>query len=148
MATRILVTGGSGYVGRFLLPALEQDGYHVVGVSRSSSTAMDVSSASDCERVLNEVRPDVIVHTAALSAPATCEQDPAAAVTSNVARALVQKVSVGDGGGGDMPVMLASPRRSFIASEATLSRRPKKPIPRQGSSFSPPTKSTMAKDTS
>ncbi|CAE7337127.1 spsK [Symbiodinium natans] len=91
MATRILVTGGAGYVGRFLIPALEQDGYHVVGVSRSSPLAMDVSSASDCERVLGEVRPDVIVHTAALSAPATCEKDPEAAFRSNVASALVEK---------------------------------------------------------
>ncbi|CAJ1454208.1 unnamed protein product, partial [Effrenium voratum] len=37
----------------------------------------------DCERVLQEVKPDVIVHTAALSVPAKCEADEVAAMCSN-----------------------------------------------------------------
>ncbi|CAJ1350950.1 unnamed protein product [Effrenium voratum] len=83
MVMRVLVTG-TGYVGRFLIPALEKDGYHVVAVSRSSKPlAMDLCNPDDCERVLQEVKPDVIVHTAALSVPAKCEADEVAAMCSN-----------------------------------------------------------------
>jgi dTDP-4-dehydrorhamnose reductase len=82
---KVLITGGSGYVGRFLVPALESEGYDVVAVSRSSSpVALDVSDAAACARVLAEVRPDIIVHAAANSSPKACEEDPAGARQANV----------------------------------------------------------------
>eukprot|EP00435_Cladocopium_sp_Y103_P058828 s113_g20.t2 len=91
MALRVLVTGSTGYVGRFLLPSLEKDGHHVVGVSRSSPVKMDLCNSTDCEAVLREVKPDVIVHTAALSSPAKCEEDEALTRIYNVPRLFAEK---------------------------------------------------------
>ncbi|CAK8993395.1 unnamed protein product [Durusdinium trenchii] len=91
MALRVLVTGSTGYVGRFLVPALEKDGHRVVGVSRSASTAMDLCNASEYSRVLEEVVPDVIVHTAASSSPAKCEADEEATMQQNVPKGFAQK---------------------------------------------------------
>lgn len=91
MALRVLITGSTGYVGRFLLPSLEKDGHHVVGVSRSSHVKMDLCNSTDCEAVLREVKPDVIVHTAALSSPAKCEEDEALTRSYNVPRYFAEK---------------------------------------------------------
>merc|ERR1712176_642976 len=51
---------------------------------------MDVCDGASCAKVLAEVKPDVIVHTAALSAPAKCEEDPDFARLANVPREFVK----------------------------------------------------------
>eukprot|EP00929_Paragymnodinium_shiwhaense_P118768 TRINITY_DN90687_c0_g1_i1.p1 TRINITY_DN90687_c0_g1~~TRINITY_DN90687_c0_g1_i1.p1 ORF type:complete len:317 (-),score=52.79 TRINITY_DN90687_c0_g1_i1:117-995(-) len=92
---RIVITGGSGYVGRFLVPRLEKDGHTVYAVSRSSAPplAMDVTDAAACSKVLSELKPDVIVHCAAQSSPAKCEEDPEAARSANVPMDLLREAA-------------------------------------------------------
>jgi dTDP-4-dehydrorhamnose reductase len=65
---RLLVTGGSGYVGRELVRRAADAGWDVIGTSYSSGTgvSLDVRDAGAVERLLRETRPDAVVHTAYL----------------------------------------------------------------------------------
>jgi len=60
---KALVTGGSGFVGRHLLAHLHESGDDAVGIDREH----DVTDADSVRSVIEEVRPDVIYHLAALT---------------------------------------------------------------------------------
>lgn len=60
--TRILLTGASGFIGRYLAPVLSRD-YEVVG---RSLPEFDVRDSASARAVVAEVRPDAIVHLAGL----------------------------------------------------------------------------------
>jgi GDP-L-fucose synthase len=61
---RILLTGGSGFLGRQVLAVLEQRGYqHVLAPRRSD---YDLTRADQVTACLNEVKPEAIVHLAAV----------------------------------------------------------------------------------
>ncbi|MFO0687379.1 MAG: GDP-mannose 4,6-dehydratase [Myxococcota bacterium] len=76
---RVLVTGASGFVGRRLLPALVAAGFEPEGVDRE----VDVCDAAALERVVASLRPDAVVHLAALSSVADSFRDPAACYRVN-----------------------------------------------------------------
>lgn len=78
MSTIVLVTGARGLLGSTLVEVLPTFGYRV---------APSVTDIRDKEAVREEilrVKPDVIIHTAALANVATCEKDPAQAQAVNV----------------------------------------------------------------
>ncbi len=61
---RILVTGGSGFLGRQLLSVLEQRGYqHVLAPRRADFDLTDTSQVKAC---IQQTRPDAIIHLAAV----------------------------------------------------------------------------------
>src|SRR5215472_13119737 len=61
---RILVTGGSGFLGRQLLSVLEQRGYqHVVAPRR---TDYDLTDAEQVRACIRDLQPDAVVHLAAV----------------------------------------------------------------------------------
>ena len=60
---RVLVTGGGGFLGRFLVGALGRRGATEVFVSRSKD--YDLRNLEAIRAVLRDFRPDVIIHTAA-----------------------------------------------------------------------------------
>lgn len=88
--TRVLLTGASGFIGRHLLHTSPRDttilAVHHRGALRSHPAVtplrMDLIRP-DRER-LRDFAPEVILHTAALSALDACERDPAAADRLNV----------------------------------------------------------------
>ena len=61
---RVLVTGGSGFVGRHVVSALERHGCRDVVVVRKARH--DLTSEPDVVRLFREVRPQVVVHLAAV----------------------------------------------------------------------------------
>ncbi|WP_165065982.1 NAD-dependent epimerase/dehydratase family protein [Marisediminicola senii] len=83
---RVLVTGATGRIGRELVAALEHDpGIEIVQSSRTATTGvrLDIADHADVQRVVAEVRPDAIVHLAAVLA-GECDRDEARAVAVNV----------------------------------------------------------------
>jgi len=73
-SVRTLVTGASGFTGRYLVEKLLGRGHTVietVGARNEPETPtrlrLDITSPDDCRRVIDTVRPDYIVHLAAIS---------------------------------------------------------------------------------
>lgn len=81
---RILITGGSGYLGQFLLLSLS-NGQHELGYTYlkralpsdtcAKAFQADLSSGKGLEEAVLGFRPQVVINCAALSQPAACEHD-------------------------------------------------------------------------
>ncbi|MCG8516438.1 MAG: NAD-dependent epimerase/dehydratase family protein [Pseudomonadales bacterium] len=71
-APHVLVTGASGFTGDHLIPALQQRGYRVTGTGHhdlpaAQIRAMDLTDPAQVREVVNEAKPDYVIHLAALS---------------------------------------------------------------------------------
>ncbi|KAH7079534.1 hypothetical protein FB567DRAFT_124117 [Paraphoma chrysanthemicola] len=89
MTRTAFITGASGLLGRQVQRQFFLDGWNVVGtgVSRISPPEiikLDILDGKEVERVLDEVKPDVVVHCAANRFPDSCTADPEAAKRLNV----------------------------------------------------------------
>ena len=67
-----LVTGASGFTGRYMIRALQERGYKVVGLGSGSTTAdetlaCDLTDAAAVKAAVTHARPEWVVHLAALS---------------------------------------------------------------------------------
>ena len=99
----VLITGASGYLGQHLLAALSaaDPWYELHGTYSGNRAFLDdwgavctchklaLDDASAIAAVLAAVKPDVIVHLAAISSPAKAEQNPAFAQSVNCPSALL-----------------------------------------------------------
>ena len=61
---RIVVTGGSGFVGRHVVAALERRGCRAIVVPRKAR--YDLTREPDVERLFTDAAPDVVIHLAAV----------------------------------------------------------------------------------
>lgn len=86
---KILCTGVTGYVGSFLREALSSEG-EVVGMCRGTAPPLDFTDAEACAALLDELKPDVVVHAGALSNPSECEREPDRAWAVNAPRGFVE----------------------------------------------------------
>jgi len=84
----ILVTGASGLLGQVMATRLENSA-RVVGIGHSNATGrrvlLDLRDPEALNNLLNEVKPDVVVHSAAYRDPDFCEEHPQEAHRLNVA---------------------------------------------------------------
>src|SRR6476660_1434100 len=90
----VLITGANGFVGSYLAQLLLKNGYRVIatgrGVARISTSPfllyeeMDFTNAVSVKKVFDQWKPDIVVHSGALSGVDQCEQDRASALTINV----------------------------------------------------------------
>jgi GDP-L-fucose synthase len=62
---RVCVTGGAGFLGSFVLAALQQRGAAQVFVPKIEE--YDLVNPADIQRMYDEARPDIIIHLAALA---------------------------------------------------------------------------------
>jgi GDP-L-fucose synthase len=62
---RVCVTGGAGFLGSFVLAALERRGAAQVFVPKIEE--YDLVNPADIQRLYDEARPDIIIHLAALA---------------------------------------------------------------------------------
>lgn len=119
----VLVTGGSGFVGERLLEWLASRGLHALGTYRSHSLSLpatpmvqvDLRDAGAVSTLLAEVRPRVVIHAAALTNVAVCEQQP------EVAREAIVDVTarlVAECAKADIPIAILSTDLVFDGKHA------------------------------
>jgi GDP-4-dehydro-6-deoxy-D-mannose reductase len=93
---RTLITGASGFAGRYLAQTCHHAGETVLGVSRSGEVprgcgegrVLDLTDADAVRRTLAEFRPEVVYHLAALSSVGRSWDEPARTLQDNVASAV------------------------------------------------------------
>ena len=67
---KVLVTGGSGFLGRSVVAGLAAAGHEVVSADlRPPAVEMDVTSQSQVDAVIGAERPEVVVHLASIVTP-------------------------------------------------------------------------------
>lgn len=95
---RILVTGGSGYTGGRLVALARAAGHDVTGTSHSARAEglvpLDVRDRSAVDRLLDEMRPDAVVHTCYVQSDWAVTASGAAYVAAAAARVGARLVHV------------------------------------------------------
>ena len=69
---RVLVTGAAGQLGQDLMDELICRGFDAVGIDREQA---DITDAGQVKRVIEQVRPDVVIHGAAYTAVDKAESE-------------------------------------------------------------------------
>ena len=83
MAPRAIITGAAGLIGQYLVktaPRWAPD-WDVQGLSRAD---LDLTDRANVERTWQSIKPNAVIHCAALSRTKDCEQDPEQARCINV----------------------------------------------------------------
>lgn len=91
MKSRILITGGSGLLG-VNWAIVARDRYEVflgmhsrqINVSNTKSVFIDANSIDSIKRSIDEIGPDLVIHTAGLTSVEYCESHPSIARDVNV----------------------------------------------------------------
>jgi len=83
MAPRAIITGAAGLIGQYLVKTAPQwaPEWDVQGLSR---VELELTEKSNLEARLHALKPDLLIHCAALSRTKACEQDPEQARRINV----------------------------------------------------------------
>jgi dTDP-4-dehydrorhamnose reductase len=92
MTERVLLTGATGFLGRYLIAARPQEvklhgiGFkHFIPGEDAIMHQADLKAAATVQKLLNSIRPQAIIHTAAISDANYCEQHPDESYAVNVA---------------------------------------------------------------
>ena len=88
---KILITGASGFVGGLLITQAQKK-YEVhalfnknqIHINNIHTHQFDLSRVDQIEELLNEISPEVIIHTAAIANPDRCEDNTDTAIMVNV----------------------------------------------------------------
>ena len=107
MNKKILITGGSGTVGRTFMEQYPHYEYYNVSRNETNITSLsnkfpkvtnfivDVSNLEDLIRVFNKVKPDIVIHAAAIKHVNLAEENPTSTILSNIIGSLnVVKASI------------------------------------------------------
>lgn len=85
---KVLVTGAQGFVGRYLVQALLRHEHEVVTAGHRCAYDIDLTDKLAVFRCMKEVRPDAVVHLAAVSNVPYAWEHPAQAVEVNVSASI------------------------------------------------------------
>ncbi len=83
MTPRAIITGAAGLIGQYLVKTASRwaPGWDVQGLSRAE---LELTEKSNLEERIHALKPDLLIHCAALSRTKACEQDPEQARRINV----------------------------------------------------------------
>jgi dTDP-4-dehydrorhamnose reductase len=86
---RILVTGASGYIGSNLRKYLKDKRYDVYGVTSKEVQEeklykLDITEHQNIFNIINDLKPDIIIHTAGLNSLSECEKNHGLAMKINI----------------------------------------------------------------
>ncbi|MDQ1509096.1 MAG: GDP-4-dehydro-6-deoxy-D-mannose reductase [Actinomycetota bacterium] len=81
---KALITGGSGFVGKYLSSACSAEGDEVVSTDRSGADALDITDRDAVHDAFARHRPEVVYHLAALSHVGESWNDPTLVLRVNV----------------------------------------------------------------
>jgi dTDP-4-dehydrorhamnose reductase len=83
MAPRAIITGAAGLIGQYLVKTAPRwaPGWAVQGLSRAE---LELTDTQNLEARMHALKPDLLIHCAALSRTKDCEQNPDAARRINV----------------------------------------------------------------
>ena len=83
MAPRAIITGAAGLIGQYLVKTASRwaPGWDVQGLSRAE---LELTETSKVTAHIHALKPDLLIHCAALSRTKACEQDPDQARRDNV----------------------------------------------------------------
>ena len=78
-----MVTGAAGLIGHYLVKTASRwvPGWEVHGLGRAD---LDLTDAANLDHVWRSIKPDAVIHCAAMSRTKDCERDPSAAQRINV----------------------------------------------------------------
>jgi GDP-6-deoxy-D-talose 4-dehydrogenase len=112
---RVLLTGANGFTGKYVRAELIDAGYDVidaiVGAPRSDhEVTLDITSPDNCRRVMETVRPDYLVHLAAISFVAHADAEALYRVNVIGTLNLIEA----------MAAAKLSPRKILVASSANI----------------------------
>ena len=102
---RVLVTGATGFVGRWLVRELASAGHEAIGTPRSS--ALDITDGAAVAALVAAVRPEAVAHLAAMSFGPDARREPsrALAIGEGGTRAIMEAVATTIG---PVPVLVVS----------------------------------------
>jgi dTDP-4-dehydrorhamnose reductase len=88
---KLLITGASGFLGWNICRIASQN-YQIIGLYHSRECAIagvkylqcDITDAEILDKIISENAPEIIIHTAAISAPNRCQDEPAISRRINV----------------------------------------------------------------
>lgn len=92
----VAIVGANGQLGTDCRRAFEEEGFAVRGLDHDE---LDIADEGEVRRVIGELRPDVIVNTAAMHNVEACEGDPARAFEVNGIGARNLAIAAEEGGG-------------------------------------------------
>ncbi len=96
---KVLLTGATGYVGRHLLESWKENDWEINAISRNASAIKTIVSTSvqlydidicnqlSITELIDKTKPNIIVHTAAMSKPNDCEIEQELCYANNVSAA-------------------------------------------------------------
>ncbi|MBX9735245.1 MAG: SDR family oxidoreductase [Chitinophagaceae bacterium] len=91
---KIAITGSNGFLAHHLCVFLSQQGFEVIGCGRGENRvqspvtfayySVELTDVSSIQYFFDKVRPDIIIHIAAMSKPDACMQNPDMCLLHNV----------------------------------------------------------------
>lgn len=84
LPVKALITGVNGFVGRYLLAELFENGYDVTGIDIAGACSVDLLDAQAVKTVIAAEKPDAVFHLAGISSVGMSWEQPQATVDVNV----------------------------------------------------------------
>ena len=102
----VVVTGSSGRLGRSVCAGLAASGHTVVGADRAPASldgvdqrTIDLVDEHDAQRLMDELRPDAVVHLAGIAVPFSAPEREILVTNTSLAHTVLGAAARGGGGG-------------------------------------------------